>query len=206
MIWRIIESGSHKPYSGSLQTSVRWQEVRERPHAAFRIRAARPSHGRSWRPARLVRVRLYCARCDRRRLATAAVAYRGCHPLRVCSIEASDSITIADDRGGDSRRAVDFPVDDKGQVSADVLFGEFMNALRRIIGHSEVENPLVPGLRHSGAGDIARSHERSPRHQDSRRVVQSDGLGGIRLRIRDRAHLDGRAWRACLLASGTSET
>lgn len=58
---------------------------------------------------------------------------------------------------------MDFPVDNKGQVSADVLFAEFMNALRRMIGHSEVENSLVLGLGRSGAGDIARSHERSAR-------------------------------------------
>ena len=51
----------------------------ERPNAAFRIQAARPSRGRSWRPTRLVRVRLYRAGWDRRRLATAAVAYRGRH-------------------------------------------------------------------------------------------------------------------------------
>ena len=117
------------------------------------------------------RVRLYRPGLDRRRLATAAVAYRGRQPLRVRSIEAVDSITIADDRGGDSRRAVDFPVDNKGQVSADMLLAEFMNALRRIICHSEVENPLVVGLGRSGAGDIARSHQRSPRYEDRRVVV-----------------------------------
>jgi len=177
----------------------------ERPHAVFRIRAARASRGRSWRPTRLVRVRLYRAGCDRRRLATAPVAYRGRQPLRVCSIEAFDSISIADDRGGDSRRAVNFPVDDKGQVSADVLVGEVTNALRCVIGHGEVENPLVVGLGRSGAGDITGSHQRSPRHQDSRSVVQSDSLAGIRLRIRHRAHLDGGASRACLTAWGARE-
>src|SRR4029078_6281001 len=113
---------------------------------------------------------------------------------------------MAYDRIGDARRAVDFPVDNKGQASADVLLGEFMNALRRIIGHSEVENPLALGLRRSGARDIAGSHQRSPRHQDCRSVVQSAGLRGIRLRIRDRAHLDGGAWRASLMACGASET
>src|SRR5215470_2737087 len=106
---------------------------RQTQKAAFRIEAARPSRGRSWRPTRLVRVRLYRVGWDRRRLATAAVAYRGRQPLRVCSIEAIDSIS-ATDRAGDSRRAVDFPVHDKGHVSADVLFGELMNARCRVIG------------------------------------------------------------------------
>ena len=91
-----------------------------------------------------------------------------------------------------------FPVDDKSQVSADVLLGEVMNALGRIVGYSEVDTPFVPGLGCTGADDIGGRHERSPRDQDRRRVVQSDGLTGIRLRIRHRAHLDDGAWRACV--------
>jgi len=139
-------------------------------------------------------------------LATAAVAYRGRQPLRVCSIEAIDSIAITNDCGSNSRRTVGFPVDDKSQVSADMLLGEVMNALRRIVGDSEVDNPLVPGLGCTGAGDIAGRHERSPRDQNRRCVVQSDRLSGIRLRIRHRAHLDDGAWRACLTSCGASQT
>ena len=37
----------------------------------------------------------------RRRLLTAAVAYRGRQPLRVFSIEVSDLVAIADDRAGE---------------------------------------------------------------------------------------------------------
>jgi hypothetical protein len=154
----------------------------------------------------LVRVRLYCAGLDRRRLATAAVAKRGRQPLRVCSIEPADLISVANDRGGDSRRATDFPIDSEGQVSADVLLSEVMNALRRSIVHGEVESPFAVGLGRSGASDIAGSHQRSPRHQDCRSVVQSGGLAGIRRRICHRAHLDDGAWRACLMAWGASET
>ena len=101
---------------------------------------------------------------------------------------------------------MDFPVDNKGQVSADVLFAEFMNALRRIIGHSEVETPLVLSLGRSSAGDIDGRHQRSPRHQDCRRVVQRNGFAGIRLRIGHRAHLDGGAWPVGVAACGARET
>ena len=94
------------------------------------------------------------------RLATAAVAYRGRQPLSVCSIELVDLIAIAYDRGGDSRRAVDFPVGDKGQIPANVLLAELMNALRRIVGHGETENPSAFGRGRCGCGDIARALNR----------------------------------------------
>ncbi len=86
----------------------------ERPNAAFRIQAARPAVGAVGDPLGWSASDSTTLGWDRRRLATAAVAYRGRHPLRVCSTEAFDSISFAGERTSDSRRAVDFPVDNKG--------------------------------------------------------------------------------------------
>ena len=104
-------------------------------------------------------------------LAPAAVAHRRRQPLRVCLFEFPDQESLGRDRAHDLRRALNVPVNQKGQGLPDMVFAEVVNALRGLICHNDFQTPLTRIRSCTDAGDIGAGHERSPRQRNVRTAV-----------------------------------